>query len=95
MMWPNLLIDRFGCHAHRESRETTHMGRVVHGVHMHFAKMTMEAFASIFANQLRKAVTDVTGLKSQYEITLVWGPDSELPGFAVPAFTFFLHVRFE
>ncbi len=58
------------------------MGAVGHrqdGIHMHFPKMTMEAFADILGNQLQKVVTDVTGLKGEYEITLVWTPDTDVP----------------
>ena len=58
---------------------TGSVGHRQDGIHMHFPKMTMEAFASILGNQLQKAVTDVTGLKGEYEITLVWTPDSEVP----------------
>jgi uncharacterized protein (TIGR03435 family) len=57
-------------------------GFVVHkqdGTHMTFPNMTMEALAGFLEGQLRKVVTDVTGLKGEYEIALAWTPDTAVP----------------
>jgi uncharacterized protein (TIGR03435 family) len=43
---------------------------------MHFSRMTMEDLASNLANQLQRPVTDATGLKGWYDITLEYAPDS-------------------
>jgi uncharacterized protein (TIGR03435 family) len=42
-------------------------------------KYSMEMFASWLSGSLGKPVTDATGLKGQYEISLCWAPDSPSP----------------
>lgn len=45
---------------------------------------TMEQFAGMLANQMGRPVTDATGLKGKYEISLYWEPDGISMGGAPP-----------